>query len=291
MIYEFKNVTSENCISVIQFYAKYGDRSFSWYEKKLKDDIISGTVIGKFCTINNSEIVAAYLGRIQSLISNPSLKAVQSIDTLVAPSHRGGHILIKLAKEFYEYLKIKSFECVFGLPNKKIEKFRYKFLKWNLSRPTYSFTVFVPIFLLRLFYYFIKFFIKKNNFFNFSQDKIYNLKKNIKINKFCKENENNGAYWISSENFYFTFIGLCRVGRKLNILKKFIFLSIIASFSKGFFLKTYSTEDTETASIFKTFSIKKKGLNFSGVILANNSKLSFGEQSLEFIEFDTFGLL
>jgi FtsH-binding integral membrane protein len=45
------------------------------------------------------------------------------------------------------------------------------------------------------------------------------------------------------------------------------------------------------ASIFKTFSIKKKGLNFSGTILSNNLKLSFGEQSLEFIEFDTFGLL
>ena len=29
MIYEFKNVTSENCISLIQFYAKYGDRSFN----------------------------------------------------------------------------------------------------------------------------------------------------------------------------------------------------------------------------------------------------------------------
>ena len=42
--------------------------------------------------------------------------------------------------------------------------------------------------------------------------------------------------------------------------------------------------------INKTFSIKKKALNFSGTILSNNSKLSFGEQSLEFIEFDTFGL-
>ena len=39
MIYEFKNVTPENYISIIQFYAKYGDRSFSWYEKKLKDDL------------------------------------------------------------------------------------------------------------------------------------------------------------------------------------------------------------------------------------------------------------
>jgi hypothetical protein len=291
MIYEIKNLTSEKCISILKFYARYGDRSFSWYEKKLKDDILSGTVIGKYCINNNNEIIAAYLGKIQSLISNPSLKVVQSIDTLVAPSHRGGHVLIKLAKEFYDYLKIKSFDCVFGLPNKKIEKFRYKFLKWNLSRPTYSYTVFFPIFFLRLFYYCIKHFINKKNFFKFSQDKIYSLKKNLKINKFCKENENNEAYWISSENFYFTFIGLCRAGRKLNILDKFIFLSNIASSSKGFFLKTYSTEDTETASIFKTFSFKKKALNFSGIVLANNSKLSFGEQSLEFIEFDTFGLL
>ena len=152
MIFEIKNLTPDNHNSIINFYSKYGDRTYNWYEKKLKKDIISGVIIGKICIINKNEIIGSYLGRIQSLLSNPTLKAVQSIDTLIAPSHRGGTILIKLAKEFYEDLKKESFDCIFGLPNKKIEKFRYKFLKWNLSKPTYSYTIFIPIFLLRFFY-------------------------------------------------------------------------------------------------------------------------------------------
>ena len=53
----------------------------------------------------------------------------------------------------------------------------------------------------------------------------------------------------------------------------------------------HSDNKPYSLNIFKTFSFKKKALNFSGTILSNNSKLSFGEQSLEFIEFDTFGLL
>jgi hypothetical protein len=105
MIFEIKNVNPDNCELLLDFYSKYGDRSFNWYEKKLKKEIISGTIIGKICTINENEIIGDYLGRIQSLLSNPSLKAVQSIDTLISPSYGGGKILIRLAKEFYELLK------------------------------------------------------------------------------------------------------------------------------------------------------------------------------------------
>ena len=50
-------------------------------------------------------------------------------------------------------------------------------------------------------------------------------------------------------------------------------------------------KETETAKIFAPFSIKKKALNFSGRNLTNKIDLPFNEQSLEFIEFDTFGLL
>jgi len=291
MIFEIKNLSPDNYESVINFYSKYGDRSYNWYEKKLKKDIISGKIIGKIYIINNNEIVGSYLGRIQSLLSNLALKAVQSIDTLISPSYRGGIILIKLAKEFYESLKKNSFDCVFGLPNKKIEKFRYKFLKWNLSKPTYSFTIFIPIFLLRFFYYLIKLFIKKKIFFSYSQEKIDTLKKNLKISDYSFENQAHGAYWITSKNFYFTFIGLYRVGRTLNIFEKFLLLLITSSNAKGIFLKTYSTEETETAKIFAPFSIKKKALNFSGRILMDKPNFSFTEQSFEFVEFDTFGLL
>jgi hypothetical protein len=291
MIFEIKNVNSDNCKSLLNFYSKFGDRSFNWYEKKLKKEIISGTIIGKICTINENEIIGAYLGRIQSLLSNPSLKAVQSIDTLISPSYRGGKILIRLAKEFYDFLKKDSYDCVFGLPNKKIEKFRYKFLNWNLSRQTYSYTIFIPIFLLRFLYYLIKIFIKKKNFFNYSDKKIDALKKILRSSDYSCENKAYGAYWIASKNFYFTFVGLCRVGRTLNIFEKFFLLLIIAEKADGFFLKTYSTEKAETAIIFSPFSIKKKALNFSGLNFTDKKNLQFSEQSLEFVEFDTFGLL
>jgi hypothetical protein len=37
--------------------------------------------------------------------------------------------------------------------------------------------------------------------------------------------------------------------------------------------------------------VVRKALNFSGRNFTNNTNLPFGEQSLEFVEFDTFGLL
>ena len=41
MIFEIKNVNPDNCELLLDFYSKYGDRSFNWYEKKLKKEIIS----------------------------------------------------------------------------------------------------------------------------------------------------------------------------------------------------------------------------------------------------------
>ena len=84
---------------------------------------------------------------------------------------------------------------------------------------------------------------------------------------------------------------MCRAGRTLNIFEKIFFLIIIAGKANGFFLKTYSTENTETAIIFSPFSIKRKALNFSGLNFKNKTNLLFSEESLEFVEFDTFGLL
>ena len=98
---EIRNLVIENYKPIIDFYAKHGDRSYDWYNKKLKKDIISGKIIGTICYEKNSDnIIGAYLGMIQVLLCNPSLKAVQSIDTLISPKYRGGRILIKLAREF-----------------------------------------------------------------------------------------------------------------------------------------------------------------------------------------------
>lgn len=291
MSFEIKDVHSENYKPIIEFYSKYGDRSYNWYDKKLKNEIISGTIIGKICIIKETnQIVASYLCRIQPLLSNPSLKSVQSIDTLTAPSHRKGSITAKLAKEFYEYLRTESFDCIYGLPNLRADKFFYRILKWNLSRETYSYHVFIPVFILRFLYSFINFFTKGKNFFNYSFEKINHLNKKLIINSNCVENQNRGAYWVSYEHAFFTNIGLCRTGRNLNIFDKLYLLTMMSSVAKSFFLRTYSTNQTETAQIFSPFSFKKKARDFSGVILKNDCKFSFGEQSFEFVEFDTFGL-
>ena len=290
MNFEIKNLSPDNYNSVIDFYSKYGDRSFSWYEKKLKEEIMSGNIVGKIC-FDNENVVGAYLGRIQTLLCSPSLKAIQSIDTLIAPSHRGGKILIRLAKEFYQFLRLNSYDVVYGLPNKKIEKFRYKFLNWKLLAPTYSYTVYIPIFLLRFFYHFFSFFIKKKIFFDFKKEKFFLIKKSLIIKNYTQENLKHGIYWTNGQNKYFTFIGLFRVEKNLNIFEKFFVLLTASSNSNGYFLKTYSTLNSETANIFKPFSIRKKALNFSGCFLSNEAEALSKKNSFEFFEFDTFGLL
>ena len=287
---EIKDVLSENYKAIIEFYSKYGDKTYSWYDKKLKNGIISGKIIGKICRVKETnEIVASYLCRIQPLLSNPLLKSVQSIDTLTAPSHRKGGITAKLAKEFYEYLKTESYDCIYGLPNPRADKFFYRILKWNLSRETYSYNVFIPVFILRFFYNLMNFFTKEKKSFNYSLEKKNQLNNKLIINADCIENQKRGAYWISYEQTFFTNIGLCRTGRNLSLFDKFYILMMMSSVAKSFFLRTYSTNQTETAKIFSPFSFRKKALDFSGVILKKDNKFSFGEQSFEFIEFDTFG--
>ena len=284
------SISPEDHKLIINFYAKYGDQSYDWYTKKLKDDIISKKIIGEICIDKKTnKIVGVYLGRIQPLLSSPSLKAVQSIDTLISPNYRGGRVLINLANKFYKSLNEKYFDYIYGLPNKRIEKFRLKFLKWNYSAATYCYIVFIPIFLLRFFYFFIKLFIKNKILFNFSLEKINLLKKILKINIDLNENFIHGAYWISNESSLFTEIGLCRTSKNLSIFNNLILLSIFASTARGFFLKTYSTKDTETAEVFRFFSIKKKALNFCGLNLKNKPKKIFNQKSFEFIEFDNFG--
>jgi hypothetical protein len=290
MNFEIKNLSTDNFESVIDFYSKYGDRSYSWYEKKLKKEIMSGNIVGKIC-FDNKKVVGAYLGRIQTLLCSPSLKTIQSIDTLIAPSYRGGKILIRLAKEFYQFLKLNSYDVVYGIPNKKIEKFRYKFLNWKLLAPTYSFTVLIPIFLLRFFYYVFRFFFSKKIFFNYNKEEIILIKKKLTVKNYTHENFTHGIYWISGHNKIFTFIGLFRVKRHLNIFEKFLVLLVASSNSKGFFLKTYSTLNSQTANIFRPFSIKKKALNFSGSFLSKKAEILSKKSSFEFVEFDTFGLL
>jgi len=291
MITEINTVNSKNCNYILNFYVKYGDQSYDWYKKKLETDILSGRIIGKICQIKDgNEVLGSYLGRIQSLLCNPSLKAIQSIDTLIAPPLRGGIVLRSLANAFYRDLKEKSFNFIYGLPNKKIDKFRYRVLKWYPIKDTYSYTVFVPIFLLRWIYKILRFIIKKKLILNFSKNQINSLKELLILPKSSSEYQLYGAYWVLSENFYFSYIGLCRAGKNINKLEKFFLLLAIANSAKGLFLKTYATENSETAKILKPFCFTKKNLDFSGLVLSKNYHYSFSEHSFEFVEFDTFGL-
>jgi hypothetical protein len=288
---KFENVLPKNYKAIIQFYAKYSVKSYKWYNQKLKKGLISGKIIGKIA-INktNNKIIGAYIGRIQNLLSNPSLKAVQSIDTLISPAYRGGKVLINLSREFYEFLKVQNFDCVYGLPNEKIKKFRYKFLKWNFSKFTYTYYVFIPVLVLRLLYTCANLVgIKK--IFNYSNKNIHDLKFFLFLNENCIENRNiKGIYWVSHESSYFTNIGLCRTGKNLSISDKLYLLMIMSLHAKSLFLRTYGTEESETTSIFSPFSIKKKALEFSGRILKNDGNIIFKEQFFEFVEFDNFGL-
>ena len=292
MITEITSVSAKYCSLIIKFYSKFGDKNYEWYEKKLKKKILSGRIIGKICIDkNNNEIIGAYLGIIQPLLSNSCLKAVQSIDSLVAPQFRGGRVFINLAKEFYDYLKKNSFDLVFGLPNTRIEKLRYKFLNWNFFSYTYSYNVFIPIIILKIIYVLISIFYDKDKLsFNFTDNNIIKLKQKIIINQNCIQIVKRKVYWVSSSNFFFNYIGLCRTGKKLNKFQKLYILSLIANHSKGVFLRTYSTEKTETASIFGPYSIKKRGLSFSGHKLKKNFPDNVNLNSLELVEFDNFGL-
>ena len=148
----------------------------------------------------------------------------------------------------------------------------------------------IPTFILRFFFNLTNICLGNKKIFSYQKEKIYELKKKFEINSNCFENQNRGAYWVSYENKYFTNIGICRTGKKLNILHKIYLLMMMSSKTKSLFLRTYSTDQTETASIFNPFSFKKKALDFSGLNLREKSNLPFKVNSFEYIEFDTFGL-
>lgn len=288
---KIKDVLPNDYDYLIKFYSKYGGMPYRWYSKKLKKGIISRQIIGKICIKSNTnEIVGAYLGRVQPLLSNYELKSIQSIDTLISPDYRGGKILIKLAREFYEHLKLNSFDCIYGLPNHKIEKFRYRFLKWNYFNTTYVYYVLVPVFILKILYKIFNVFIGNKYNYNFTVNKIEKIIKLIHINEECLKYHVRGVYWISHDSSLFTNIGLCRYGKTPNIFDKLFLLTLMSSKSKSFFLKTYSTSNTETAKIFKPFSFKKKALNFSGLLFNYDSDFKNSKKYFEFIEFDNFGL-
>ncbi len=177
------------------------------------------------------------------------------------------------------------------MPSRRADKFFNRILKWEVFKPTYSYYVFIPVFILHFCYLLINFFFKNKKIFYKPKEKVNLLKNIISVNENCIENYEKEFYWVSFDNGFFSNIGLCRSSNKLiSIFDKLYLLMTMSSKTKKLFLRTYSTECSETANIFAPFSFKKKGLDFSGFVFNDSCKLYLKQSSFEFVEFDTFGI-
>ena len=111
---KIENVHSKKYKSIIKFYSKYIHNYYEWYNNKV---IIIKKIMEKVAIDKTSnKIFSAYIGRIRNLLSNPSIKAVQSMNTLVPP-YRGGIVLINLSLKFCEFLKKQTIFTIIFLMN------------------------------------------------------------------------------------------------------------------------------------------------------------------------------
>jgi hypothetical protein len=90
----------------------------------------------------SNKIFSAHVGRVRNLPSNPSIKAIQLMNTLVSPAYRGGKVLINLSLKFCEFLKKQTIFKIIFLMNtwiadySKINIFNFKLthLKEDLNK-------------------------------------------------------------------------------------------------------------------------------------------------------------
>jgi len=289
---EIVDIKEKSIDEILHFYVTYGDGNPVWYQNKLQKSFESGRLLGKLCIASDSKsIIGAYLGINQPLLSNPSLKSVQSIDTLISPQARGGGVIRKIARAFYDELANSGYDCVYGLPNKRIEKIRYKVLGWNESRLTYRYIVPIPAFVLRIALRLLSFLSPNLISFGAKSKGVEQIKSFAQLNDKIQYIHGNGMLSCSYKKGWFQKVGVIRTGQELSVFGKFRALCLLSVRSEGFFLLTYATQDSETGSLFAPFSIKKEALKFSGINLINLPRFSFGEAPFEFVEFDTYGLI
>jgi len=276
---------------LVAFYEKNGFGSANWYRQKLAPPHQSGKLLGSVCVDNSSgDILGAYLGLDQPLLCNPALKAVQSIDTLISPQARGGALMRQIGESFYRELADRGYDCVYGLPTRRSEPLRERALGWNKSRATYRYLVPLPVPLLKLAHL---------AFLLLLRPETSSLRKEPGLDALARAFSQQAGYichdqrdlfFVAYRRGAFAKIGLVRSRRHRGWLDRFRTMCRLASLCGGWFLLTYATEDSETAQLFSSFSLRKWALNFSGRLLGADSKFSFGETSFEFLEFDTFGL-
>jgi hypothetical protein len=289
---EIADIRDREIDEILSFYATYGGGDLSWYRNKLQKDFNSGRLLGKLCIDSETnKIVGSYLGVSQTLLSNPALKSVQSIDTLIAPQARGGGSLRKVANTFYEHLANSGYDCVYGLPNKNIELVRFRVLGWNESRLTYRYFVPIPTFILRILFRIISLSRFGKISFTVKPKDINQIKELVMSNDRIEYIVNNGMLSCAYKSGILQKVGVVRTGQVLGFIGCLNALCHLAMRSKGLFLMTYATSDSETSSIFNRFSIKRKALKFSGLNLNKGHNYSFGEAPFEFVEFDTYGMI
>ena len=280
--------------AVIGFYDKFGDASQKSIRSKLTTSTGHYKCNGAVALSTAGEIVGVYLGIPQRLLANPTLKAAQSVDTLIAPSCRGSGLIKKLAEFHFAILEEAGIECIFGVPNKLFEQITYKRLGWNMSRQTYRYIVFLPSPLLWLLHLSV---LKadRSNVSDNSEDrgmqppKLTEAEKDLLNMKAGYEIVTGfGCLAVIKRNRYKTQIGMIRCNRKCSGLDRFKFLALLAAQSPVSLLLSYATSESPTAQFLKPFSIYQKSLHFSGRLLGVRRGASFGEQYLEYLEYDTF---
>ena len=285
------DIREKSFSQLLQFYSDNGDKEISFYKNKLQKDYDSGALLGKLCvTEGDNNITGSYLGVDQPLLCNPATKSAQSIDTLVSTEVRGRGVIRKVAEEYYSQLRTLGYVSVYGLPNKEIEGIRFGALGWNESRLTYRYLVPIPIPLLKLGYFLISYLKPSYLRFTARAEDLDLAKERLSDNKDVLWTYNDGLLQCSYKEGLFQKVGAVRAGQYKGIMRKLAVICGLASCSKGLFLMTYATAGSETGRLFSTFSIKQDGLKFAGMNLASNTH-SFGEDSFEFVEFDTFGLI
>lgn len=289
MDYSIVDLRTLSFDKVIDFYEQNTDVPARWYRRKLEAHFTSGKLLGRVCVDNASgSIVGAYLGLDQPLLCNPVLKAVQSIDTLISPQARGGNLLRRIGEAFYSDLAARGYDCVYGLPTTRSEPLRVRALGWNKARTTRRYLVPVPTPVLRLMHLVLR--SPSSSGTHRRQPELEALIRHLTGDGPCICHDSPALLFVAYQSGLFTKVGFIRTRRNLGWLDRLRTLCSVAAASPGWFLLTYATEDSETATLFSSFSLSKKALNFSGRVLRPGSRFSFGETSFEFVEFDTFGL-
>lgn len=282
----------------LSFYRDHGTISQGKISEKILNEDGSFKCFGAIAIDSaNDCVVGCYLAQKQHLIANPSLKSVQSMDTLVAEKYRGKHLVEKMARHLYDNLQSQGYECVVGVPNHNIEQLRYVKLKWNESAQIFRFTLIIPSFFCR-----IASIVNHNAVAEVSSsDELSSTWKkrlsSVELMLITNALRKGAKLFINEKCLAVTVLkdgrlqlGIARFARDTKKHDRFSFLVGLLAANKTSMLVTYCTLYSKTCNLFGGIPVlRTKSLRFAGRFLGPMEKVSFGEKSFEYIEFDTWG--